>query len=164
MIERRIALLRDDASGSSLVELALSMGIVLLLIFGILEVCRAFYVDHYIGYAARDGARYAMVRGSTWSGAACGDTSTFSCTATAADVQKYVRTLAPPGVDVSQVAVTTTWSGGSASGGGCINVNGNNSPGCAVAVSVSYNFQFLLPLLPANLIAMNSSSSGTIAQ
>ena len=63
--------LRREDSGNAMVEFAFSVSILLLLLFGILDLCRAVYVNHFVAGAARDGSRYAMVRGSAWNGSPC---------------------------------------------------------------------------------------------
>ena len=57
--------LRGDRGGT-LVETALSIAILLALVIGIMEVCLTIYSYHFISNAAREGTRYAIVRGSTW--------------------------------------------------------------------------------------------------
>ena len=50
-----------DQSGQALVELALSLTLLLLLVFGLFEFGRAMYVLNTLNYAAREGARIASV-------------------------------------------------------------------------------------------------------
>ncbi|MCS7159358.1 MAG: pilus assembly protein [Gemmatales bacterium] len=47
--------------GASIVEAALVLSLALLLLFGILEYCRFFFVRNTLIAAAREGARYAIV-------------------------------------------------------------------------------------------------------
>ncbi len=47
--------------GQGLVELALTMPVILLLLFGIMELGRAFLIYSEVSNAAREGARYAVV-------------------------------------------------------------------------------------------------------
>jgi hypothetical protein len=47
--------------GQNLVELALTMPVILLLLFGIIELGRAFLIYSEVSNAAREGARYGMV-------------------------------------------------------------------------------------------------------
>ena len=92
--------------GSSSVEFALSLTLLLTLVFGVLIMCLALYTYHFVAEAAREGARYAMVRGSS-----CTTYSGFSsaCPVTSAQVQTYVRDLGFPGISSSKMTVTTTW-------------------------------------------------------
>ena len=101
----------SDESGSELLEFGVCAAIIFSVIFGIMECSQALYVDHYLAYAAREATRYAMVRGSTWKGIGCATTSSFSCDATAGDIANLVNSLAPSGVDVASLSVTTTWPG-----------------------------------------------------
>jgi len=146
------------------VEFALSFTILLAMMYGIMDLSRALYIDHYVAYASRQAARYAMVRGNTWSGTSCAATTTYDCDATAANVLSYVQGLVPPGVSKSKVTATTSWTGKTAAGGTCISTNGSNSPGCSVQITVTYPFHFILPYLPATAITFTSSSSVTISQ
>ncbi len=123
------------------------------LIFGIIEVGRALYTYHLVSNAARLGSRYAIVQGSSVNGACTG-----AAPSTAAAVQTYVKSVSP-GVDTSQLTVTTTCTGAA----GCSTVtNATNGPGCPVAVRVSYNFAFLLPFMPAP--TMSSTSTMIISE
>src|ERR1039458_73601 len=76
--------------GSALVEFAFVLILVLTFMFGIMDFSRFLYTDHFLSGAAREGTRYAMVRGSTWT-TACASTTTFSCNASAANVISYVQ-------------------------------------------------------------------------
>jgi Flp pilus assembly protein TadG len=151
--------------GGTLVESALTLTLLMMIIFGIMDCSRALYVDHYVRYTAEEAVRYAMVRGSSWNNASCSTPATFSCEATAANIQAQVASVMPAGIDSgSNLAVATNWSGLTATGAACSVVNGANSPGCMVQVKVSYNFNFVLPFLPRNLLVLSSSSSAPISQ
>jgi Flp pilus assembly protein TadG len=150
--------------GSSLVEFAFSFTILLAMMYGIIDMSRALYINHYVAYASRQAARYAMVRGATWSGTSCAATTTYDCDATGPNVQSYVQSQVPPGVSATKVTATTSWTGLTAAGGGCVSIAASNSPGCSVQVTVTYPFHFILPYLPATAITFTSSSSVTISQ
>ena len=157
--------------GSSLVEFALSLTILLAMMYGIMDLSRALYINHYVAYASRQASRYAMVRGATWSGTSCATTTTYDCEARNADVLSYVQSQVPPGVNASYVAVTTSWSGLTVAGGGCVILTptgsitpDTHSPGCSVQVKVTYPFHFILPYLPVTATTFTSSSSVTISQ
>jgi Flp pilus assembly protein TadG len=51
--------------GMTIVESALTLGVFMLLLFGIFEYCRYLMVLHIVNNAARDGARYAAVNVNT---------------------------------------------------------------------------------------------------
>jgi len=138
-----------DERGTNLVEYGIVLTLLLTMLFGIVDFGRALYAYHFVSDAAREGTRYAMVRGSTCQG----------CTASSTDVQNYLDNV-PAGIDASQLSVTTTWNPA-----GYSNCNGNpKAPGCIVQVQVSYNFNFLLPFMPYSQLTMKSSSQMTISQ
>jgi Flp pilus assembly protein TadG len=161
---RPASFLAED-HGGALIESAASLTAMLMIFFGIMDCSRALYAALYVGYAARAAARYAMVRGSTWSGKSCSSTATASCMATSANVTSFVQGIAPLGVNTgTNLTINTTWPGTDVTGAACIATNGNNSPGCVAQVKVTYNFHFVLPFLPSNTVKLVSSSAVTIAQ
>lgn len=52
----------EEHRGQSLVEFALTLPILLLLIFGLVDLGRAVYINNALAEAARDGARYGSVQ------------------------------------------------------------------------------------------------------
>lgn len=56
-----------DRRGQSLVEFALALPILLLLIFGLVDLGRAVFVSNQLAEAARDGARYGSVQARAYS-------------------------------------------------------------------------------------------------
>ena len=160
LIRSRFILSED---GGTLVESAATMLVLLLLIFGIMDCSRALYYDHYVRYSAEEAARYAMVRGSTWSNASCTNVTSESCTATSGNVSSFVSAITPFG-NSNNLAVTTTWLGTTPSGNACNSNAVYNSPGCVVQVQVAYNFNFLVPLLPKNALLLSSTSAVAISQ
>jgi Flp pilus assembly protein TadG len=152
-----------DETGTEIVEFSLCAVVILMAIFGILDCSRALYTDHYVANAARDGARYAMVRGSTWT-PACATTASYNCAASTTNVSNYVKSVTPLGLSSSSLTITSTWPGTTASGVACMSANGNNSPGCVVKVKVAYTFNFMLPFLPTTTMAIASTSAVGISQ
>jgi len=130
--------------GSTLVEFAVVLTVLFMFLFGIMDCARALYAYHFVSDAAREGARYAIVRGSS-----CNSWGT-ACPAAASDIQTYLRNV-PLGIKSSAVTVTTTW-------------NPNNDPGSTVQVKVQYSFNFILPFLPKSALVMSSSSKMVISQ
>ena len=163
MYPTAIRLFRED-TGSETIEFAVSAVVLLTIIFGILDMSRALYADHFVSNAAREATRYAMVRGASWKNTTCTTSATFSCTATATDVTSYVKTITPLGFTANNLAVTTTWPGTTPSGADCSSSNVNNSPDCVVTVKVVYNFNFVLPFLPKGALQLASTSSMAISQ
>ena len=156
---------REGQTGSAVVEIALASVVLMGMILGMFQMFLAFYTYHYISEAAREGSRYAMVRGST----SCTNTPNLAnCNATAAEVQSYVQGLGFPGIDatnamtvsVSWLTVSTgqpaTWS--ACSSGTC------NAPGNLVKVQVRYAFLLALPFFTSNTLNLASTSQMAIAQ
>lgn len=163
----RIADLRNNDAGTSLLEMALCSSMVLLVILGIMECSLAVYTEHYVESAAASGARYATVRGATYTGTSCGSTSSYYCEAGTTDVQNYVRANVAPAITSSKLSVTASWpgtSGGTGSAGLCYGVQGNDSPGCLVTVTVTYPFTFMLPAPFHKSITFRAVHSAVISQ
>jgi Flp pilus assembly protein TadG len=144
--------------GSSLVETALSLTILLSVALGVMEMSLALYTYHFISDAAREGTRFAIVRGSSCA-ANAGLAS--ACPAAGTDVQSYVRGLGFPGINPSLMTVTTTWP---TTGTSCApSVTPCNNPGNLVKVTVSYQYPLSIPFLPARTLTMSSTSQMVIA-
>jgi len=133
--------------GNALVEFAVTLPLLMALIFCFMEMCLAYYTYDMISEAARDGTRYAMVHG-----AACPNTTTPTCEATAAQVNTFVSGLGWPDVAGGTMTVATTYP------------NGNESVGSTVQVKVTYVFPITMPFVPANSLTMTSKSLATIVQ
>ena len=156
---------RAGQRGAAIVEFALASVALLGMIMGMYVMFLAVYTNHCASESAREGSRYAMVRGST----SCTNTpSLTNCNATAAEVQSYVEGLGFPGmntangmtVTVSWLTVSTTqpatWS--PCSSGTC------NTPGNLVKVQVQYAFPLSLPFFSSNTLNLSSTSQMAIAQ
>jgi Flp pilus assembly protein TadG len=157
----------DSERGEEMIEFAISAVVLFTIIFGIIGCSQLLYAYHFTSYAAREATRYAMVRGSTWGGTNCATTATSLCNATTADVQEYVQSIVPPGMNSgTPLTVTTTWPGTELAGSAttCSVANGNNSPGCLVMVQVNYSFSYLLPFLPTTALNLKSTSEVVILQ
>lgn len=169
---QRIRSLHKGERGDSLIEFAISAIVVFTLLFGIMEFARAMYIYHFVSYAAQAGARYAIVRGSTWSAPCSGKTSTGSnldCYASSSDVTTYIQGIAPSAVDTSQLTVTPTWPGtvGGSSGATCADTKSktnDNNPGCVVQVQVQYKFHFILPFMPGTSPTFSATAQQVIQE
>ena len=148
---------RHSERGATLLEFALVAIVLFMLIFGIIDFSRALFAYHFVANAAREGTRYASVRGA-------------DCTAPMTDcgatnIQNYLRTEATGiGMDPSQLTVPAPLYAGSNT---CPAVGNNppmNTPGCIVVVTVTYQFSFLFPLLPVSPVNMSSTASAVITQ
>lgn len=142
--------------GATVVEMALSMIVLLTMLFGLIEMCLALYTYHYVSDAAREGTRYAIVHGATCT------VSGGSCTVTASQIQSYVQDLGYPGITTSAMTVTTTYSAYPA-GGTCV-APGCNGPGDLATVTAQYKFPLSIPFVPSSTLTMSSTSSMVIAQ
>jgi Flp pilus assembly protein TadG len=134
-------------------ETALVMGVVLALLFGIIDFGRTMYTYAFVAQLARQGARWSIVRGSQ-----C--TLLDHCNATKDDIQTYVRTLSEGATDVNSIQVITTWNAASCPP----NYTANNQPGCVVSVNVQYPFRFIAPFLGLATLSMSSTSQMVISQ
>jgi Flp pilus assembly protein TadG len=158
-------------AGGSLVEMAISSLILCTMFFGIFEVTMACYTYNAVSEAARESARWAMVRGSKCS------TYTVSqdhCGATSDDIQNYAKastkinwsqcTTASPCVTatwlkattVSGTSTSTTWA---TCTGGC-----SADPGNLLVVSISYPYALTFPMYRTFNINLTSTSEVIVSQ
>ena len=152
--------LRED--GAALVEMALSTTILLAVLIGAFQMCVAFYAYHATSEAARQGSRWAMVRGSS----SCTNTPSLSkCDAASTDIQSYVAGLGYLNLTTSDVTVSWLQSNGlqpvtfsSCTPPGC------NIPGNEVQVTVTYPFGLSIPFMNSQTLNITSTSSMIIAQ
>ncbi len=133
--------------GGALVEFALTVPILMSFFFGLIEVSMALYMHQVLSECAREGTRYAMVRGST-----CVNGSGASCTTTASAVNSYVSGLTWPNIGGAPMVVSTTFP------------DGNQSPGSRVQVYVTYAFPYRVPFIPPTTLNMSSTSVTYIVQ
>lgn len=150
--------------GAALVEFALSASIMIAVLLGLFAMLMALYTYHYVSYAAREGSRYAIVRGAD-----CSQSSAMpGCNATSADIQTYVRSLGYPGINPNDMTVTTTWllANGTvpATWSPCTAAVGCNVPGNEVQVQVQYAFPFNIPFVPSRTLDLSSASTMVISQ
>lgn len=156
---QRVMSLVCDEDGSQLVEFALAATIFFTLIFGVIEFSLAIYAGNFVAIAAQQGTRYAMVRGGDWTNS-CATVSSYSCEATAANVQQYILNQPHPSLNLTanNIAsiVTVTWPGTSTA---C--TANPKAQGCPVEVQISYPFQLNLPYYSPS-ITITSTSIETI--
>ena len=147
--------------GATLVELALSCAILLSLMIGVMQICIALYAFHATTDLARQGSRWAMVRGST----SCTNTPNLTnCNASPGDIQSFVTGLGFLNLSTDDVTVNwltasaappTTWS---ACAGTC------NTPGNEVQVEVTYPFPLHIPFVRSKTLNITSTSEVVISQ
>jgi Flp pilus assembly protein TadG len=130
---------RKRQRGSSLVEGALCFTVFLMILFGMIDFGRAVFAYNFISYAAREGARYAIVRGQSSGHAAI-----------PSDVTSFVKQEAI-GLDPSAITVNTTWTP-------------DKNAGSTVQVQVQYSFQPIVPYMPSGPLNFSSTSKMLISQ
>lgn len=130
---------RQRQRGAAFLEAALTMTVFLTILFGIMDFGRLVWWDTMLADAAREGSRYASMRGSS-----------VTHPATASDVTADVKSTIVA-MDTSAMNVSTTWSP-------------NNKPGSTVSVTVTYPFSPLVPYIPTGTITLTSTSAYTITQ
>ena len=126
--------------GTALVEFGLVIVVFFMFVFGVMDFGRAIYTYHFVSNAAIEATRYAMVRGSNSTNPV-----------TASDVENYVKSRVPQGIDPSSLTVSTTWSP-------------NNAPGSSVRIQVSDNFRCTTPFFMTYHMALSDSSQMVISQ
>lgn len=126
----------ESERGSELIEFAIALPVFLIFVFGIIEFGRAILIFGTTAHLAREGARYAIVRGEE-SGRA----------ATQADVVTYVNSRAG---GLTDLTVTATWP------------DGNQRFGSVVEVRVTRPFGVIVPL-PIGPITLSSTSRMVIS-
>jgi Flp pilus assembly protein TadG len=144
----RIPSVRDYERGSTLVEYALVVILMLTFVFGIFDFARAIYAYHFVANVAREASRFAMVRGTTWS-SGCVDNSSFlaGCNASTDNIQYYVQTQAT-GIGLNDAnSITAVLTPQPPPNGGAQNCSSlpQINPGCTAQVTVTYPFKFIMP-------------------
>ena len=147
---------RRRQRGSTLVEQAITLPVMVLLLFGIIDMSRALYAYHYVSYIAREASRYASVR-SVANGGPVDE----------ATVGNFVADVSGMGLDKNQFKTTVQWlappNATPLCPGGVVDSRKNEKPGCVVQVTVDYNFKFVVPFMPAGF-KMSSESQMIITQ
>ncbi len=111
------------------------------MLFGVIYFSTMLYTSHYISEAAREGSRYAIIRGST----SCINSSNLlpNCNASNTVIGTYVQDLGYPGSDAANkmTVTTTTWYSPSTSlSSPVVCTTGTcNAPGNIVKVQVVYS-------------------------
>jgi len=144
---RKTSLLLGE-EGAELVEVAMTLPILFGFVFGVIQVCLAFYTYEYISELAREGSRYAAFRGPS-----CVTSAGASCTATAAQINTYVQGLNTIDIGGGSMVVNTTYPG---TGGELV-----NNP---VKVTITYTFPYHIPFVMSKSLTMTSISQMTIVQ
>jgi len=152
-LRKRLQLDRSSQRGTTVLESAVMISVLLVMMFGVIGFGNALYTYHFVSNTAREATRWASVRGHGCTG---------GCEASTDDVNTYVQGLSTGvGLDPTKVTTTTTWVAPPNNLAAC--TIQSNSPGCVVKVQVQYSFQFLFPLLPSGF-TMQSTSQMVISQ
>lgn len=147
---------RDE--GSSLVEFALTTVVLVGLLFGVMQLCLAFYNYEVVNEYARAGARYAIVHGSN-----CAYPSGSSCyNDSSSNLQTVVQNFGYPGINPGNLTVTATT--GIAPGQTSCLTAGCKGTGDQITVKVAYSYKLPIPFIPAKSWTMSSSSTMIISQ
>jgi Flp pilus assembly protein TadG len=148
-------LMRD--AGQGLVEFALVLPIIMLLIFGAVDLGRAVYAYNTIANAARDGARVAAVNQIATS-PDCNEDRPVENPATPHWSIKRCAADAALTIGVRDADVAVTFSAPSGTSLPCTSSNLN--VGCIASVTVSYTYTPITPVIGGLVgnIAINSTS------
>ncbi len=136
--------------GNAAVETAFVAILFVMLLFGVVGFGRVIWAHAWVSHAAREGSRYASVRGKV-----CGNStqaSAMNCPASATSITQYLKDSAP-------------WFAGEFGTNITVNVayaDSEMNQGTAVTVTVSYNVKRLVPFVPDINVA--STSKMIIAQ
>lgn len=150
---------QNGEAGVALVEFALSIVLVLTVIFGIVDFGRAIFAYVWVANTARTGARYAMV-----SGAFCLYPDGTSCGANGAQLISYLQNNSQ-GIGFTNTCPMTSGSprGAVCIQSGCISTTAFSQLPCAsgveATVQVQYQFGFICPYLPLPTWTMTSTSA-----
>ncbi len=140
---------QSNAAGQSLVEFSLVCVMLCLIMLGVLETGRMVLVYTTVANAARAGARYATVHGSSRAtGTAL--TNASGPAANPAQVLTMVKNFASAGpLTPSRLIITVSYPGAS------------NAPGQLVTVTVIYPYDPLTTYLPWT-VRLGSTTEGVI--
>jgi Flp pilus assembly protein TadG len=166
----------SEESGANLIEMSIALPVFLIFLFGVIQMSYAIYTMHVVANAAREGSRWAAVRGSTCYGNL--SSSTACSTSTGAgntQITAFIKSLGYPGVDGSKLTVSTSWlTANSTNTNGVVTTSWStctssstvtcNLPGNIVRVTVSYPFWLSIPLWRATTFSISSTSGMVIAQ
>jgi hypothetical protein len=141
---------RSRQRGSALFEQALTIIVLLSVMFGIIDFARALYTYHFVANVAREASRWASVRSST-SPLGAADHS---------NVESLVSNVSGMGLDAANITSSINWLSPPHGSPSCP----ANIPGCVVEVQVNYNFKFFFPFMPSRSINMQSTSEMVITQ
>jgi Flp pilus assembly protein TadG len=124
-------------SGAALVEAAFVLPVLILLLYGIFCGALMVLAVDEVDTAAREGARWASVRGSSY------QFNTLQPAATADDIKTFVKDQ-PVTLDKSLMTVNVSWQG-------------SNRPGQYVTIEVRYQWPGMGPFPAREFVAQSST-------
>ncbi len=147
-----LATLRRECGGQTTVEFAFSMGFMLVLILGIVELILFLYTYNVLAGAAKEGVRYAIVHGSNMTtsvGPTCPPCPSIDGDPGTGVVKTYAQASLH---DTSAMTVTVDYNPNGQNGGSAC-----NTKPCLVRVTVNYTYQpffgFGWPTIPVTAVA-----------
>ena len=157
----------DPERGAVAIEFALSVIILITIVFGCIGVVMGFYTYEVINQYARDASRYAIVHGSgciIQAGPNNGQSCNLNLNGNAAAGNflktNYLNNQIYPGINGNNLQVQVNY--GPAPGAGpCGNCDG---AGDQVSVSIAYPFLYNIPFVPQRFITMHGTSTMVISQ
>ncbi|WP_334682373.1 TadE/TadG family type IV pilus assembly protein [Vibrio europaeus] len=126
--------------GMTIIEFTLVSVLFMFMICSIIEGARYVYSNGALSHLAREGARYAAVRGSQ---AVKDPLRSSDAPATESTISAFVQSRSP----INNVTTSVVWSP-------------DNSPGSEVDVTVSHDFSSFITLF--NDVTISSTASSTI--
>jgi Flp pilus assembly protein TadG len=130
----------QSETGSALVEFAVTGLFFFMLLFSIIEAGRAIHHYTLIASAAREGTRWAAVRGRD-SGR----------TTTQGQVQNHVRGKAA-GLNLPNANISVTWNPVSM------------DPGATIQITVTHTFRTIVPIAKIGNVSMSTTARGIVLQ
>ena len=147
--------------GQALVEFAMGTLVLLMLIFGVIEIARILLVYTTVTDAARLGVRYAITHGTPPAGPSTTGTATNTDvgnmqTAVQTVVKSFLR-AGTVNTNSAGLTIATTFPNMSCAGSTC----SGTTPGNLVQVTVSYPYDLLISYYPIN-VTVAGTSEGVI--
>lgn len=138
-----------DARGQGLIEFAVVAFLLIMLMLGVVEMCRMVLVYTTVANGARIGVRYAIVHGS-------------NSAVTTGQIQTVVNDYLHAGT----IKTTSAACPPAPSDAACVKViypdaSTCKDPGCHVTVTVSYPYRPLISYFPLS-VTLGSTSQGVI--
>jgi len=137
--------------GQALVEFSLSVIVLILIVFGMIDAGRAVWNYNTLSNASREGARYAIVHGGNSSDPSGPGSPYYSPPNTDQKVTETVETFGAS-LNPSRLTVTADWT------------DGSNDPGDSITVTSQYTYEPMFNLFGMISFDMQASSTMTISQ